>query len=217
MQAGPFISRGYYGQFIEQLKALSELKDMPISDHPKPVAMVLDPGCAIPGDYGRVINNAGSTANVSQQESINGLKLAVEKIQGPPGTGKPTTICGILEQRVPKGEQVMITCARNVAVESIASKLEHKNKWRLCVFGQAERVGEVAKRHLLSEQVGRCFDVLKNLRKRRRIFCNCPEFLRTPLTSAKTGSRDASGRSGSRASSEGGIPLSIHVGVYAMR
>ena len=56
---------------------------------------------------------------------------------------------------------MLVTCARNVAVESIASKLEQKGKWRLCVFGQADRVGRSARKYLFSEQIGRCFDLPK--------------------------------------------------------
>ena len=53
---------------------------------------------------------------------------------------------------------MLVTCSRNVAVESIVRKLETMPGWPLCVFGSQDRVGVSARRHLLSEQVGYCFD-----------------------------------------------------------
>jgi superfamily II DNA or RNA helicase len=63
-------------------------------------------------------------ANASQKNAVCALSAALEKIQGPPGTGKSTTIYHVVTQRVPKGERVLVTCSRNVAVESIAQKLK---------------------------------------------------------------------------------------------
>ena len=40
------------------------------------------------------------------------------------GAGKSTTIFHIIAGRVPPGARVLVTCSRNVAVESIAQKLE---------------------------------------------------------------------------------------------
>eukprot|EP00434_Breviolum_minutum_P001316 symbB.v1.2.001157.t1/scaffold47.1/size388503/12 len=92
--------------------------------------------------------------NPSQRSAIDGLKFALEKIQGPPGTGKSTTIFHILDARVPPGSRVLVTCSRNVAVESIAQKLSGLEDWPLCVFGARDRVGEAARRYLLDSQVG---------------------------------------------------------------
>ncbi|CAK8990005.1 unnamed protein product [Durusdinium trenchii] len=96
---------------------------------------------------------APAPVNPSQRAAIDGLKFALEKIQGPPGTGKSTTIFHILDARVPRGSRVLVTCSRNVAVESIAQKLSGLEDWPLCVFGPRDRVGESARRYLLDSQV----------------------------------------------------------------
>merc|ERR1719171_2404018 len=96
--------------------------------------------------------------NPSQIKAVRSLANAVEKIQGPPGTGKSTTIFHIIASRVPPGQRVLVTCSRNVAVESIAQKLEGLEDWPLCVFGPRDRVGETARRYLLDEQVGGHFN-----------------------------------------------------------
>eukprot|EP00439_Symbiodinium_sp_Y106_P046202 s1853_g5.t2 len=94
----------------------------------------------------------GWDVNPSQRAAIEGLRYAVEKIQGPPGTGKSTTIFHILDARLPAGQRVLVTCSRNVAVESIAQKLEGLQGWPLCVFGSRDRVGGTARRYLLDSQ-----------------------------------------------------------------
>ncbi|CAJ1421361.1 unnamed protein product, partial [Effrenium voratum] len=109
----------------------------------------------LPGDYARrKVNAALVPVNPSQRAAIEGLQFALEKIQGPPGTGKSTTIFHILDARLPAGQRVLVTCSRNVAVESIAQKLEGLEDWPLCVFGPRDRVGETARRYLLDSQVG---------------------------------------------------------------
>ena len=61
--------------------------------------------------------------NPSQRRAVGSLQYALEKIQGPPGTGKSTTIFHIITARLPATARVLVTCSRNVAVESIAQKL----------------------------------------------------------------------------------------------
>ena len=76
------------------------------------------------------------------------LTHALEKIQGPPGTGKSTTIYHVVTQRVPPGSRVLVTCSRNVAIESIAQKLEACDQ-EILVVGAPGRIGAAARRHLL--------------------------------------------------------------------
>ena len=61
---------------------------------------------------------------------------------GPPGTGKSTTIFHIVNSKVPADGVVLITCSRNVAVESIAQKLAEFGDTML-VFGNVNRIGHV--------------------------------------------------------------------------
>jgi len=67
------------------------------------------------------------------------------------GTGKSTTIFHIIYSRIPVGARVLVTCSRNVAVESIVQKLEQctNNGERLVVFGNEARIGDTSKKHLL--------------------------------------------------------------------
>jgi len=52
------------------------------------------------------------------------------------GTGKSTTIFHIITARIPAGVRVLVTCSRNVAVESLAQKLESLTQGGLVVFGK---------------------------------------------------------------------------------
>ena len=87
-------------------------------------------------------------ANASQKAAVCALRFALEKIQGPPGTGKSTTIFHIINQRVPPGARVLVTCSRNVAIESIVRKLEACDA-EILVVGAPGRIGTSARRHLL--------------------------------------------------------------------
>ena len=87
-------------------------------------------------------------ANASQKAAVIALTHALEKIQGPPGTGKSTTIYHVVTQRVPPGSRVLVTCSRNVAIESIAQKLEACDQ-EILVVGAPGRIGAAARRHLL--------------------------------------------------------------------
>ena len=121
--------------------------------------MILKPDHEIPGDYvQRRIDESVLPINESQRAAVRGLRCAVEKIQGPPGTGKSTTIQHILEARIPRGQRVLITGSRNVAVESLALKLKGLESWPMCVFGAQDRVGEVARRHMVDVQAGHHFE-----------------------------------------------------------
>ena len=82
----------------------------------------------------------GVGANASQRAAVCALKWALEKIQGPPGTGKSTTIYHVITQRVPPGQRVLVTCSRNVAIESIAQKLETCSS-EILVVGAPGRIG----------------------------------------------------------------------------
>ena len=161
LYSGWLVDLGYFGDFIDQYKAILGLRSLPPENVTGPVAMMLRPSVAIQGEFADCTSAWPCNVNASQQRAVEGLQHAVEKIQGPPGTGKSTTICTILESRIPKGEMVLITCSRNVAVESIVSKLERNPEWPLCVIGSSDRVGKSTKRHLLSRSVGHCFDRLR--------------------------------------------------------
>lgn len=80
------------------------------------------------------------------------MQHALEKIQGPPGTGKSTTIFHIITARLPQTARVLVTCSRNVAVESIAQKLYECTPDRLVVFGNASRIGDTARSLLVDVQ-----------------------------------------------------------------
>eukprot|EP00961_Rhodomonas_salina_P108596 1461654-Rhodomonas_salina.2 len=67
----------------------------------------------------------------------------------------PAQIFHIITARIPAGARVLVTCSRNVAVESIAQKLEKCTDDRMLVFGNASRIGETARRYLLDERCQR--------------------------------------------------------------
>ena len=78
--------------------------------------------------------------------------MTLEKIQGPPGTGKSTTIYHVITQRVPPGARVLVTCSRNVAIESIAQKLRACDA-EMLVVGAPGRIGATARKHLLDAKI----------------------------------------------------------------
>jgi len=146
-------SYGYMGSYMHEFKALIKLaKTKKLSNA---MLSVLQPSRDLPGDYvsrplcGRV------PCNASQAHAVSSLKFALEKIQGPPGTGKSTTIHHIISSRIPVGARVLVTCSRNVAVEALAQKLELWGEDGLVVFGNALRMGETARKHLLDAKCGR--------------------------------------------------------------
>lgn len=152
---GDVRSLGYIGSFLAEFGAICELRKLPVRELTGPMRAILEPKIDLPGHYAqRQLNTSLVPVNASQRCAITGLAFALEKIQGPPGTGKSTTIYHILDARLPAGERVLVTCSRNVAVESIAQKLEELEGWPLCVFGPADRVGVTARRYLLESQTG---------------------------------------------------------------
>ena len=94
----------------------------------------------------------GVGANASQRAAVCALRYALEKIQGPPGTGKSTTIYHVITQRVPPGARVLVTCSRNVAIESIAQKLQACDA-EMLVVGAPGRIGATARKHLLAAKI----------------------------------------------------------------
>ena len=96
--------------------------------------------------------SGGVGANRSQRAAVCALRHALEKIQGPPGTGKSTTIYHIITQRVPPGARVLVTCSRNVAIESIAQKLRACDA-EMLVVGAPGRIGATARKHLLDAKI----------------------------------------------------------------
>ncbi|CAE7456355.1 unnamed protein product [Symbiodinium sp. CCMP2456] len=153
VRSGQVRSLGYIGSFLAEYSAALELRHCKPSDMTNPMRAILEPKVDLPGDFAkRQVNAALVPVNPSQRAAIEGLKYALEKIQGPPGTGKSTTIFHILDARLPAGQRVLVTCSRNVAVESIAQKLEGLQGWPLCVFGPRDRVGGTARRYLLDSQ-----------------------------------------------------------------
>ena len=146
-------SYGYVGSYINELKALIELAES--REVSNVLQSVLHPECDLPGDFTAVKLRAEVPINPSQKSTVDGLQYSLEKIQGPPGTGKSTTIFHIICSRVPAGQRVLVTCSRNVAVESIAQKLEHCHPDGLVVFGNASRIGETARRYLLDTKCER--------------------------------------------------------------
>jgi len=67
----------------------------------------------------------------------------------------------IIASRIPISARVLVTCSRNVAVESIAQKLENCTNNRLAVFGRSARVDDTAQKHLLNAQCRRLPGVCK--------------------------------------------------------
>ena len=105
---------------------------------------------------------ASTVSTVSTASTVKGshllvcrLKFALEKVQGPPGTGKSTTIYHMVTYRLPKGARVLVTCSRNVAVESIAQKLQECTQDKMLVVGNPKRIGDTACNHLLTAKCER--------------------------------------------------------------
>ncbi len=150
-------SYGYIGSYMAELNALIEL-----SQEPEPTNVlksILCPKRDFPGHFVKRMLAKGVSINESQRIAVNSLEHALEKIQGPPGTGKSTTIFHIITARVPVGARVLVTCSRNVAVESIAQKLERCTDDRMLVFGNAARIGETARRYVWEPCMCECMYV----------------------------------------------------------
>ena len=146
-------SYGYVGSYMNELKALIELAEA--KEVSNVLQSVLCPRRDFPGDFVGCSLRPGVPINPSQCRTVAGLQHALEKIQGPPGTGKSTTIFHVITARLPPGARVLVTCSRNVAVESIAQKLEHCSEDGLVVFGNAARIGETARKYLLENKCAR--------------------------------------------------------------
>ena len=161
---GQIRSFGYVGAFLAELAALWELADKANKGEPaSPVLRaVLNPSVDVAGhwhpapppteDFLRGDPTKAPKANESQKAAVCAMTNALEKIQGPPGTGKSTTIYHVITQRVPRGERVLVTCSRNVAIESIAQKLEACDA-DILVVGAPGRIGSTARKYLLDSKV----------------------------------------------------------------
>lgn len=143
---------GYIGSFTAELGALVELSTQHPSQHSPVLQSILTPRWDRPGDYVLRPLRSEVPINPSQRRAVGSLQYALEKIQGPPGTGKSTTIFHIITARLPPAARVLVTCSRNVAVESIAQKLYECSPDRLIVFGNANRIGDTARSLLVDVQ-----------------------------------------------------------------
>ena len=91
-----------------------------------------------------------------QRKAVDSLWRRLEVIQGPPGTGKSTTITAIIKHKCLKTPEaraygpVLVTAARNKALDSIAEKLVDM---KILVFGTESRMGACSKRHTLEALV----------------------------------------------------------------
>eukprot|EP00397_Hematodinium_sp_SG-2012_P004179 GEMP01004190.1.p1 GENE.GEMP01004190.1~~GEMP01004190.1.p1 ORF type:complete len:1162 (+),score=330.64 GEMP01004190.1:287-3772(+) len=142
------LSLGYIGSYMAELGACLELPKGQITPLHR---SIIQPRNDFPGDYAPPVRDAAGM-NPNQKKTVDSLRFALEKIQGPPGTGKSTTIFYILTQRIlPLKKRVLVTCSRNVAVESLAQKLEASGV-RLVVFGNKARIGATARRWLVDNQ-----------------------------------------------------------------
>lgn len=140
-KGGTVISLGYIGSYVAEHAALVWLSQQ--TRQSNVVKTVLQPLRELPGDYaraGKPLSTHIVPINASQRIAIEALKYAVEKIQGPPGTGKSTTIYHIIAGRLPSHARVLVTCSRNVAVESIAQKLIEFSD-EMLVVGNPSRIG----------------------------------------------------------------------------
>ena len=159
---GHIRSFGYVGSYVAELAALQELALAGERAASPVLRAVLDPSVDVLGhwhppplpeeDFVRGDKEKAPRANASQRAAVCALRNALEKIQGPPGTGKSTTIYHVITQRVPPGRRVLVTCSRNVAIESIAQKLEACDA-EILVVGAPGRIGSTARKHLLDAKV----------------------------------------------------------------
>ena len=157
---------GYIGSYLTEFASILALADS--GGRGNLVQNILKPQLKMPGDYADMpLRTAEVPINGSQRSAVAGLQCALEKIQGPPGTGKSTTIFHIIASRVPAGKKVLVTCSRNVAVESITQKVAAVDHGKLLVFGNAARIGPTARDHLLEHESSRSdeFRSFEQLRK----------------------------------------------------
>eukprot|EP00854_Cymbomonas_tetramitiformis_P008075 gene8075-9591_t len=89
---------------------------------------LLHPEKALVGEYAAGPLDTNFPINDSQRMAVDSLRNVVEKIHGPPGTGKSSTIYHIIHSRIPPGKSVLVTCARNKAVNSMVDKLRSRHK-----------------------------------------------------------------------------------------
>lgn len=88
---------------------------------------------------------------------------------------------------------VPTSSSRNVAVESIAQKLEHCTADKLVVFGAADRIGQTASRHTLSSKCERSPRVERAVRAAATAR-RCGMLLRTELDRYQAGVQRSGGR-----------------------
>eukprot|EP00050_Salpingoeca_kvevrii_P005801 m.285716 g.285716 ORF g.285716 m.285716 type:complete len:782 (-) comp11430_c0_seq1:90-2435(-) len=155
---------GYVGDFVREHAACSTLqRSVPSSL----LAAVADPTKALPvplfqGDQLAIPSDSAVPINEGQLEALQGLSKQVEAIQGPPGTGKSTTIFHIVKHLMADQDGITLaSCVQNKAVDAIAEKLAGKGAndgqplVPFIVAGNPDRIGIVAKRYTLEEQVMR--------------------------------------------------------------
>ncbi|PRW58176.1 DNA helicase [Chlorella sorokiniana] len=90
--------------------------------------------------------------NASQRAAVEALRGGLNIIHGPPGTGKSTTIFHLIDAGVQPDAQVLVTCTRNQAVDSVVDKVA-RLEGGILVFGNAKRLGERAAQHTLEARV----------------------------------------------------------------
>ena len=160
---GQIRSFGYVGAFLAELAALWELNDRASKgEAASPVLKaVLNPSSEVSGhwhpapppteDFVRG-DQPRHPRLTSRRRLLFALWLRAGEDPRATGTGKSTTIYHVITQRVPRGEEVLVTCSRNVAIESIAQKLEACDADML-VVGAPGRIGSTARKHLLESKV----------------------------------------------------------------
>jgi len=125
------------------------------------IDITLNPKTRVSGEYAKTKCPA-SEANEVQLLAMNGLSQAVEVIQGPPGTGKSTLIAKIIKHRIPPSKHVLITCTRNIAVDSVVEKL-CCDGIKFLVFGSVGRVGPTARKYLFQDVITKkCYSKFLN-------------------------------------------------------
>jgi len=156
------LEEGVYQLKLEDEKEIKALMTNPIMLNGKQITLkpirtaidtTLNPDTQVFGEYAETECPARE-ANKVQLRAMNGLSQAVEVIQGPPGTGKSTLIAKIIKHRIPPTKHVLITCTRNIAVDSVAEKLCNDNI-KFLVFGNQGRVGPTARAHLFQDAITR--------------------------------------------------------------
>ena len=86
--------------------------------------------------------------NNSQMDAIQQVREGLSIIHGLPGTGKSFTILNLINTRIPEDSKVLVTCARNQAIEAVIEKVAGRKGGAL-VFGSEKSLGEIAKKYTM--------------------------------------------------------------------